>query len=392
MTKEVAAKRIALTGNEAVAEALRQANPDVASVFPITPQTELMHKFAEFVNNGKVDTELVTVESEHSAMSAAVGAAAGGVRAVTATSSNGLALMWEILYIASGLRLPIVMPVVNRALSGPLNIHCDHSDTMGARDAGWIQIFSENTQEAYDNTLQAFRIAEHRDVMLPVMITLDGFIISHTTEVLEVLDDDAARTFIGEYTPLFTLLDPNQPVTMGSLDLQDYYFEHKRQQVEGMYNAPQVIQEVGKEFSKFSGREYGLFEEYRMEDAESAIIVMGSAAGTTKEVVDDLRSRDVKAGMIKLRVFRPFPYNELAEALSHLKSVAVLDRSISFGAQGGPLYLETKSAMYGKTIPVYSYIYGLGGRDFVPAMAESAFKDLFEGKKDEQMRYLGLRE
>jgi pyruvate ferredoxin oxidoreductase alpha subunit len=389
---KLATKRIALTGNEAVAEALRQVNPDVAAVFPITPQTELMHKFAEYVNNGKVDTELVAVESEHSAMSATVGAAAGGVRAITATSANGLALMWEILYIASGLRLPIVMPVVNRALSGPLNIHCDHSDSMGARDAGWIQIFSENTQEAYDNALQAFRIAEHRDVMLPVMITLDGFIISHTTEVLEILDDETARRFIGEYTPLFTLLDPNQPITMGPLDLQDYYFEHKRQQVEGMYHAPRVIEEVGKEFHELSGRKYGLFEEYRMEDAESAIIVMGSAAGTTKETVDHLRERGVKAGMVKLRVFRPFPHEQLAQALSHLKSVAVLDRAISFGAQGGPVYLETRSAMYGKDIPICNYIYGLGGRDFTPPMAESAFNDLFEGKCDHQMKYLGLRE
>ncbi|RJP25651.1 MAG: pyruvate ferredoxin oxidoreductase [Candidatus Abyssobacteria bacterium SURF_5] len=390
MAKETA--RIALTGNEAVAEALRQVNPDVAAVFPITPQTELMHRFAEFVNDGKVDTELIAVESEHSAMSATVGASASGVRAITATSANGLALMWEVLYIASGLRLPIVMPVVNRALSGPLNIHCDHSDSMGARDAGWIQIFSENTQEAYDNTLQAFRIAEHKDVMLPTMITLDGFIISHTTEVLEILDDEAARRFVGEFTPLFTLLDPNQPITMGALDLQDYYFEHKRQQVEGMYNAPRVIEQVGKEFLELTGREYSFFEKYRLDDAECAIIVMGSAAGTTKEVVDTLRERGTRAGMIKLRVFRPFPYEQLAQALSHLKSVAVLDRSISFGAQGGPLYLETKAAMYGKTIPICSYIYGLGGRDFMPAMAESAFNDLFEGKCDQQMKYLGLRE
>ncbi len=384
--------RIALTGNEAVAEALRQVNPDVAAVFPITPQTELMHKFAEFVNDGKVDTELVTVESEHSAMSAAVGASAAGVRAVTATSANGLALMWEVLYIAAGLRLPIVMPVVNRALSGPLNIHCDHSDSMGARDAGWIQLFSENTQEAYDNTLQAFRIAEHRDVLLPTMVTLDGFIISHTTEVLEILDDATAKKFVGEYEPLFTLLDPEHPVTMGPIDLQDYYFEHKRQQVEGMYNAPRVIEEVAKEYYELTGREYGFFENYRMEDAEAAIVVMGSGAGTSKEVVDHLRDRGIKAGLVKLRVFRPFPNEQLAQALSHLKSIAVLDRAISFGSQGGPVYVEVKSAMYGKNIPIYNYIYGLGGRDLTPSMVESAYKDLFEGKTEQRMRYLGLRE
>jgi len=381
-----------MTGNEAVAEAFRQVNPDVAAVYPITPQTELMHKFAEYVNDGKVDTELIYVESEHSAMSASVGAAAGGVRAITATSANGLALMWEILYIAAGMRLPIVMAVVNRALSGPLNIHCDHSDTMGARDSGWIQLFSENSQEAYDNALQAFRIAEHRDVLLPTMITLDGFIISHTTEVLEVLDAESAKKFVGEYEPLYSLLNPEQPATMGSLDLQDYYFEHKRQQVEGMYNAPRVIEEVAKEYYELTGREYSFFENYRMEDAEAAIVVMGSAAGTTKEAVDSLRDRGVKAGMIKLRVFRPFPHEQLAEALSHLNSIAVLDRAISYGSQGGPLCLETKSAMYGKTIPIYNYIYGLGGRDLFPSQIESVYNDLFEGKTDGEMRYLGLRE
>ncbi len=392
MSKGASLTRIALTGNEAVAEAFRQVNPDVAAVYPITPQTELMHKFAEYVNDGKVDTELIYVESEHSAMSASVGAAAGGVRTITATSANGLALMWEILYIAAGMRLPIVMAVVNRALSGPINIHCDHSDTMGARDSGWIQLFSENTQEAYDNTLMAFRIAEHRDVMLPVMITLDGFIISHTTEVLEILDAATAKEFVGEYEPLFSLLNPEQPITMGSLDLQDYMFEHKRQQVEGMYNAPRVIEQVSKEFSELTGREYGFFENYQMEDAETAIVVMGSAAGTTKDVVDSLRDRGVKAGMIKLRAFRPFPHEQLAEALGHLNAIAILDRSISFGAQGGPLCGEIKSAMYGKNIPIYNYIYGLGGRDLTPDLVESAYNDLFEGKTGTEMRFLGLRE
>lgn len=384
--------KMALTGNEAVAEAFRQVNPDVASVYPITPQTELMHKFSEYVYDGKVDTELIAVESEHSAMSAAVGAAAGGVRAITATSANGLALMWEILYIASGLRLPIVMAVVNRALSGPLNIHCDHSDAMGARDSGWIQIYSENSQEAYDNALQAFRIAEHSGVLLPTMITLDGFIISHTTEVLEILDDEAVKDFVREYKPTYTLLNPEQPITMGPLDLQDYYFEHKRQQVEGMYNAPNVIEQVAQEYGELTGRKYGFLEPYRMEDAETAVVVMGSAAGTSKDVVDTLRERGIKAGMVKIRVFRPFPHEQLAEALSHLKSVAVLDRCISFGAQGGPVYMETRSAMYGKNVPIYSYIYGLGGRDLTPSLVESAYNDLFEGTSDPKMRYLGLRE
>ena len=385
-------KRIALTGNEAVAEAFRQVDPDVASVYPITPQTELMHKFAEYVNNGKVDTELIYVESEHSAMSAAVGSAAAGARTITATSANGLALMWEILHIASGMRLPIVMALVNRAISGPLNIHCDHSDSMGARDSGWIQIFSENTQEAYDNTLQAFRIAEHRDVMLPAMVTLDGFIISHTTEVLQLIDSEAAKKFVGEYDPLISLLKPDAPITVGAIDLQDYLFEHKRQQIEAMYNAPRVIEQVANEYEEISGRKYDFFECYRMDDAEAAVVTLGSSAGTTKVVVDSLRERGVKAGMIKIRVFRPFPNEKLAEALSGVKSVAVFDRSLSFGAQGGPVHSEVRSSMYDSNVPIYNYTYGLGGRDLTPAMIESAYNDLSEGKDDPAMRYLGLRE
>jgi pyruvate ferredoxin oxidoreductase alpha subunit len=392
MTNASKVMRIALTGNEAVAEAFRQVNPDVAAVYPITPQTELMHKFADYVNDGKVDTELIYVESEHSAMSAAVGAAAAGVRTITATSANGLALMWEILHIASGMRLPIVMALVNRAISGPLNIHCDHSDAMGARDAGWIQIFSENTQEAYDNTLQAFRIAEHRDVMLPTMVTLDGFIISHTTEVLEILEPEVAKGFVREYDPLISLLRPDEPITVGAIDLQDYLFEHKRQQIEAMYNAPRVIEEVANEYFELSGRKYEHFEAYRMDDAEAVVITLGSSAGTTKDVVDSLRDRGVKAGMIKIRVFRPFPHQLLKEALSNVKSIAVFDRSISFGAQGGPVHSEVRSSMYGADIPIYNYIYGLGGRDLTPDMVESAYNDLIEGKDDPEMRYLGLRE
>ena len=392
MTTQAKATRIALTGNEAVAEAFRQVNPDIASVYPITPQTELMHKFTEYVNDGKVDTELIYVESEHSAMSAAVGAAASGVRTVTATSANGLALMWEILSIASGMRLPVVMALVNRAISGPLNIHCDHSDSMGARDSGWIQLFSEDSQEAYDNTLMAFRIGENRDVMLPVMVTLDGFIISHTTEVLEIVDPTAVKSFVGEYEPIFSLLRPGEPITLGALDLQDYLFEHKRQQVEAMDNAYGVIEAVAEEYHALSGRKYEFFESYRMDDAEAAVITLGSSAGTTKVVVDKLRDRGVKAGMIKIRMFRPFPHAKLAEALGHLKSIAVFDRSISYGAQGGPVFAEVRSSMYGKDIPIYNYIYGLGGRDLTPSLVETAYNDLLEGKTDPAMRYLGLRE
>lgn len=357
--------RKALTGNEAGAEAMRQIDPDVAAVFPITPQTELMHAFSEFVANGEVGTELVTVESEHSAMSATVGAAAAGARAMTATSANGLALMWEIVYIAASSRLPIVMPVINRALSGPINIHCDHSDMMGCRDSGWIQIFSENSQEEYDNIIQAVRIAEHPDVLLPVMVGSDGFIISHAMETVEIYDDAEVKAFVGEYNPKNALLNTAKPFTFGPLDLQDYYFEHKRQQDEGMKNSRRVILEIGKEFGEKFGTTYGYFDTYHMEDAEYGMVAIGSTAGTARETVDRMRAKGEKVGLLKLRVFRPFPGEELAQALKHLKGLAVLDRSHSFGAVGGPVFNEIKACFNDvKEKPVLrNFVYGLGGRD-----------------------------
>jgi pyruvate ferredoxin oxidoreductase alpha subunit len=388
--------QVALTGNEAVAEAFRQVNPDVAAVYPITPQTELMHAFAAFAADGVIDTEVVTVESEHSALSACVGAAAAGARTVTATSSQGLALMWEILYIASSYRLPIVSAVVNRALSGPINIHCDHSDTMGARDSGWIQIFSEGSQEAYDNTIQAFRIAEHKDILLPAMVTLDGFIISHTMEALEILDDDQVKGFVGEFDPVTNLLDVDHPITMGPLHLPDFYYETKRAQDEAMGRVMPVILEVAEEYAQLSGRTYGLFETYRLDDAEVAVIVLGSAAGTAKVAVDALRNRGVKAGLLKLRVFRPFPGEEIVQAIAHVPAVAVMDRSISFGLKGGPVFNEVRSFAYGREIKLMSYIYGLGGRDVPVEHIESVFNDLVKANQARRVEriynYLGVRE
>jgi len=388
--------QIALTGNEAVALALKQINPDVAAVYPITPQTELMHAFAAYVADGEVDTELVTVESEHSAMSATIGAAAAGARAITATSSQGLALMWEMLYIAASYRLPIVTPVVNRALSGPINIHCDHSDTMGARDSGWIQIFSEDSQEAYDNTIMAFRIAEHKDILTPAMVTLDGFIISHTLEALNVLDAAAVKKFVGEYQPAYNLLDTDHPFTVGPLHLPDFYFETKRAQNEAMGRVIPVVLSVAEEYARLSGRKYGLFENYRLDDADAAIVVLGSAAGTAKVAVDRLRQQGKKVGLMKLRLFRPFPGDEIAAALAKIPSVAVLDRSISFGLKGGPVFNEVRSACYGKNTRLASYIYGLGGRDVTVEHIESVFRDLMKanetGKVANTCNYLGVRE
>jgi len=385
-----------LTGNDAAAHALRQARPDVCATYPITPQTEMMHKFAEFVANGLVDTEMILVESEHSAMSASVGASAAGARAVTATSANGLALMWEIVYIAASSRLPIVMPEVNRALSGPINIHCDHSDTMGCRDAGWIQLFAETAQEAYDNTLQAFRIAEHPDVLLPVMVPFDGFIISHTNEPVELLDDDAATKFVGEYKPKRTLLDVDNPFTMGPLDLQDFYFEHKRQQVEAMRNAFAAIEAVGKEFGELTGRAYSFLEEYRMDDAEVALVALGSTCGTASVAVDEARVKGIKAGLVKLRVFRPFPVQQVVESLSKPQVVGVFDRSISFGLEGGPLFHEIRSHMYGAGKPILPFVYGLGGRDIRVDQIVAAYETLQgaagSGVAEREVEFIGVRE
>nr|MBC7244929.1 pyruvate ferredoxin oxidoreductase [Chloroflexota bacterium] len=391
---------MALEGAHASAQAMRQINPDVVAAYPITPQTAVVQTFSQYVADGEVDTEFIAVESEHAAMSACIGAAAAGGRVMTATSANGLALMWEELYIAASLRLPIVMTVVNRALSAPLNIHCDHSDSMGARDAGWIQLYSETGQEAYDNTIQAMRIAEHPDLLLPVMVMQDGFITGHAVELVEVADDTAVREFIGTYTPKYSLLDIDHPITFGAWDLWDYYFEHKRQQTDALSKAMKVIVDVGQEFGKTFGRTYGIFDPYAMDDAELAIIVLSSTAGTARTVVRELRKKGLKIGLLKLRVFRPFPAQELVAALKDVKAVAVLDRSISFGAMegAGPVFLEVCAALFaaGAAQKVVNYIYGLGGRDVLPEYIERVASDLREiaetGKVKTLVNYLGLRE
>lgn len=387
-----------LSGNEAAAIAMKQINPDVVAAFPITPSTEIPQYFSTFVSNGQVDTEFVAVESEHSAMSACIGAEAAGARAMTATSANGLSLMWEMIYIASSLRLPIVLSLVNRAVSGPLNIHNDHSDAMGVRDAGWIMLFSENNQEAYDNTIMAHRIAEHKDVELPLMICQDGFITSHSIENIELIEDDKVKEFIGEYHPEHYLLNKKEPIAVGPLDLQAYLFEHKFQQAEAMRNAKQVILDVSKDFEKMTGRHYALFEEYRLEDAEIAIVCMNSTAGTTKFVVDKLREQGIKAGLLKIRVYRPFPSEEVAKALSHVKAIAVLDKSDSLNTAGGALFEDVVSSLYVNKVSIatVNYIYGIGGRDTKADDIESVYTDLLEivkenGEIKNPYRYLGLR-
>ena len=386
-----------LSGNEAAATAMKQINPDVVAAFPITPSTEIPQYFSTFVSNGEVNTEFVAVESEHSAMSATIGAEAAGARAMTATSANGMSLMWEMIYIASSLRLPIVMSLVNRAVSGPLNIHNDHSDAMGVRDAGWIMLFSENNQEAYDNMLMAHRIAEHKDVQLPVMVCQDGFITSHSIENIELENDEEVKKFVGQYKPEHYLLNDKEPIAIGPLDLQAYLFEHKAQQAEAMKNAKKVILDVAKEFEKMTGRKYSFFEEYKLDDADIAIVCMNSTAGTTKYVVDNLREKGIKAGLLKIRVFRPFPAEEIAKALENVKAVAVLDKADSLNAAGGALFEDVTSAMYvnKKQVPMVNYVYGIGGRDTKADDIESVYNDLAQiaktGEIDNPYRYLGLR-
>lgn len=388
---------VAKTGNEAMAEAMRQINPDVVAAYPITPATEIAQIFSSFVADGLVNTDMVTVESEHSALSATLGAAAAGARAMTATSSQGLMLMAEIMPIASALRLPIVMPEVNRAISGPINIHCDHSDTMFCRDAGWIQIFSENAQEAYDNVIQAIKIAEQQDVRLPALVTTDGFIISHAMEGIKILPDAEVQNFIGKYQPSNPLLDTAKPVTIGSIDLQNYYFEHRYPMFMAMRKAGEVIKQVGKEYGEKYGRFYDMFEEYKLSDADTAIVCLGSTAGTAKVLIDELRAKGKKVGLLKIRVFRPFPFAEIAKALAHLKALAVLDRSDSLNSFGGPVFTEVTSALYNAhtKVKVVNYIYGLGGRDIDLHMLQSVY-DRLDKLKDssdigEIVSYLGAR-
>ncbi len=388
-------KMIGLKGNEAVAYAMKQINPDVVAAYPITPQTQIVQTFSEYVHNGEVDTEFVTVESEHSAMSAVVGASAAGARAMTATAANGLALMWEIVYIAASLRLPIVMPVVNRALSAPINIHGDHSDTMGARDAGWIQLYSENAQEAYDNVIQAVRIAE--EAFYPVMVCMDGFIISHAMENVILNKDEDVKNFIGEPKHLYKLLDVKNPITVGPLDLFDYYFEHKASQIYDYAKVPEIVRKVGEEYGKKFGRRYDLVEGYMLDDAEIVIVAISSAAGTVKAYINEARKNGKKIGLLKLRMFRPFPHELVGQLLKDKKAIAVLDRSASFGAKYGPLAFEVKAALYdaGINAPFLNYVFGLGGRDFTMEMINKVVSDLEKaknGEKVETFQLLGVRE
>ena len=386
-----------LTGDGAIAYGVKQSNVDVVAAYPITPQTLIVEEFSEYVHNGEVQTEFVCVESEHSAMSACVGASLTGARVFTATASQGLALMHEILYVASSLRCPIVMGVVNRALSAPINIHCDHSDMMGSRDCGWIQIYGENAQEAYDWLVQAFKIAEDPSVLLPITVNIDGFILSHSLEGVEVLEDEDVEKFISTRKPVLTV-DPDKPITVGALCLTDYYFETKRQQSEALKETAKVIDRVNKEYENLSGRRYSFIDTYGLEDAEAAILCLGSTAGTAKTVAKDLRSQGKKVGVIKPWVYRPFPAEEIMKAVGNLQALAVLDRSVSFGAPYGALCSDVVSMLYqnGKNLNVFDAVYGLGGRDMTPFDIEAIFAEALKvaetGLIREPCKFIGVRD
>lgn len=391
------AKRDRMSGNEAVAYAIKQVNPDVMPAFPITPSTEIPQMVSTYIANGEIDTEFIPVESEHSSMSAAIGAEAAGARSLTATSSCGLALMWEELLLAASNRMPLVLALVNRTLSGPININCDHSDAMGARDTGWIQIFAESNQEAYDNFIQAYPIAEDERVHLPVMICQDGFITSHAVMNIELLEDKEVQDFVGTYQPEEYLLNPGNPMALGPYSVSNYAMEARRNQELAMEASKEVIIEVAKKFKQLSGRGFELFEEYRTEDADYIMIIMGSAAGTAKQAVDDLRQKGIKAGVLKLRVFRPFPAEEISEAVKNCKAVAIMDRTESYNGHGGPLASEVLAGLYRSKVMVetMSYTYGLAGRDFMVETVYGIFDELIDivdnGASYKQHRYVGLR-
>jgi len=403
-------KLLAMSGDEAVAYATKQSKVDVVAAYPITPQTIIVEKFSEYVHDGEVDTEFVCTESEHSALTACLTASAIGARTFTASASAGLALMHEILYVTSGCRAPVVMAITNRALSAPINIHCDHSDSMVERDACWIQIYVENSQEAYDSIIQAFRIAEHPAVLLPVMVMLDAFFLSHTLESVNVLSDETVRKFVGtrklpsvmthENRRVPFKLDPQNPMTMGPLDLYDYYFEHKRQQEEAMQKAPQIIKQIHDDYEKISGRRYGdgLIDPYRLEDAEIATVCVGSTTGTVKTVVDQLRTEGIKAGVLRLRTYRPLPTQNIIDALKNVKAIAVMDRSHSFGAVGGPMFHEMRHVFYdAQTHPhLVNYIYGLGGRDMPQNLINKIYQDLSKilrtNRVEKLVQFIGVRE
>ncbi|MFH0905847.1 MAG: pyruvate ferredoxin oxidoreductase [archaeon] len=393
-SKDKSEKYLALNGGEAIAHALRQINPDVFAMYPITPQTPIIETFAKFEAQGSVDTQIIRVESEHSALSAVIGASASGSRAVTATASQGLLYMYEMLSVASGLRLPIVMPIANRAISAPINIHCDHSDTMSALDQGWIQLYCENAQESYELTIFAMKLSEK--VKLPSMVCIDGFFTSHTVVNVKLFEDNKVKKFIGEYKPSYNLLDTNNPITLGALSLPDSYFEIRVEMFNAFNNLKIDFEEVSKDFKNNFGKEIKICEDYFASNSEIVIIVMYSTAESTKDVIDKFRAKGKSVGLLRPILFRPFIYEEYFKYLKQAKQIIVLDRSESIGSQA-PLYKDVCLTIFNNSIDkskekpkVYSYVFGLGGREFSDRQIEELLLNHLSGKIPKE-KYLGLK-
>jgi pyruvate ferredoxin oxidoreductase alpha subunit len=379
-------KRIGMEVSIAAAEAVKQANVDVISAYPITPQTHIVEHLAELVANGEFDAEFFCVESEHSALSVCVGAAATGARTFTCTSSQGLALMSEITYIASGLRLPMLMIISNRTISAPLSIWNDHSDTMSIRDCGWIQFFVENGQEVYDHVFVSYRLAEDRNVLFPVINNMDGFILSHVIEPIEMIEQEKIDQFLPPYEPLYRL-HPDHPVTMGAFALPSIFAEAKKAQEEALRSSMPQILETWKAFGDMTGRYYHPVETYKAEDADTLLVTMGSCGETASVAVDKMRKEGRSVGLVKIRLWRPFPFDDLKKATLHAKQLVVIDRAISVGACG-PVASEVKAALYGndQRPSVYNFVAGISGRDVTPSdfvkMVDKAEIEIDEGNKE----------
>ena len=376
-------ERLAILGDEAVALAVKQSNVDVIAAYPITPQTIIVEKLSEYVADGEMDTAFIQAESEHSALSICVGASLAGARVYTSTCSQGLALMHEIVYATSSMRAPMVMTIVNRSLNAPLNIHCEHGDVMAERDSGWIHLFAANVQEAYDLTFIAFKLSEHPDVLLPVSVNMDAFILSHSIEPLTPISDDAAAKFLPPKKYEYEI-DFDNPMTYGTMALPDTYMEFKMQLKEAVERAKEVYPKIVDEYAKISGRRYWYFDSYMADDADAVVIVLGSTYGTLKTAAKKLREEGLKVGVIGLTMFRPFPEEQLVEVLKRMKAVLVMDRAYSYGGLGGPLYTDVVGVLYrnGIRIPAKNVVYGLGGRDFRLDEAEAVLRMAAQGARD----------
>jgi len=394
MVQQIESKRMVVTGDYSAAYGALICDVDVVAAYPITPQTFIVEDFSEFVNDGLTETEFVMVESEHSAMSACIAAEAAGARTFTATASQGLALMHEMLFVAAALHMPIVMPVVNRTVASPIGIWCEYNDTMPQRDSGWLQVYCENNQEVLDMVIQSYKIAEHSDVLLPVMPSLDAFILSHTVEPVDAPSTDEVADFLPPYEPE-AVLDTEKPMTIGSFAPPEYIQEIRWQNEQTMQNARKVIRDVNDEFASEFGRDYhGLIEKYRCDDADVVLITMGTVTGTARDVVDEMRQEGKKVGLVKLRFFRPFPAEELKEVAEGVEAIGVYDRSISFSS-GGPAFIETRHTLYGHDIPIVNFLAGLGGRDVVKddvrTMFEKTLKAAREGQPEKEVVWIGTR-